>query len=130
WPPGVSAVAPRSNGRPCVLHRFVGKLAARCRHVVDTVALVRDPAISIVIPVFDEEGILHAAIVDLRERLAPHGLAVEIVLAENGSSDRTVEVARALAAKFPEVRWFSIAEPNYGAALRRGIEEARAPIVV
>jgi glycosyltransferase involved in cell wall biosynthesis len=88
------------------------------------------PAISIVIPVFEEEGILHAAIVDLRERLSPHGLSIEIVLAENGSTDGTVEVARTLAAKFPEVRWISIDEPNYGAALRRGIEEARAPIVV
>ncbi len=92
--------------------------------------MVPPPVISIVIPIFDEEGILHAAIVDLRERLSHHGLAVEIVLAENGSTDGTIAVARALAAKFPEVRWISIDEPNYGAALRCGIEAARAPIVV
>jgi glycosyltransferase involved in cell wall biosynthesis len=88
------------------------------------------PEITIVVPVFDEEGILHAAVVDLRERLSPHALSVEILLAENGSTDGTVEVARALAAKFPEVRWLSIPEANYGAALRRGIEEARGAIVV
>ena len=88
------------------------------------------PDITIVIPVFDEEGILHAAVVDLRERLSPYGLSVEILLAENGSTDGTIEVARTLAAKCPEVRWLSIAEPNYGAALRRGIEEARGAIVV
>ncbi len=88
------------------------------------------PEVSIVIPVFDEEGILHASVVDLRERLGPHGIAYEILLAENGSLDRTVGVARELAAKFPEVRWLSIGEPNYGAALRRGIEEARGRFVV
>ena len=88
------------------------------------------PDITIVIPVFDEEGILHAAVVDLRERLSPYRLSVEILLAENGSTDGTIEVARTLAAKCPEVRWLSIAEPNYGAALRRGIEEARGAIVV
>lgn len=88
------------------------------------------PDITVVIPVFDEEGILHAAVVDLRERLSPYGLSVEILLAENGSTDRTIEVARTLAAKFPEVRWLSIPEPNYGAALRRGIEDARGAIVV
>ena len=84
------------------------------------------PDITIVIPVFDEEGILHAAVVDLRERLSPYGLSFEVLLAENGSRDGTIAVARTLAAKFPEVRWLSIAEPNYGAALRRGIALVRA----
>ena len=54
------------------------------------------PEVSIVIPVFDEEGILHASIVDLRERLGPHGLRYEILLAENGSTDGTIGVARDL----------------------------------
>ena len=51
------------------------------------------PEISIVIPVYNEEGILHSAVVDLRERLAPFGWSYEIVLAENGSRDRTLTIA-------------------------------------
>jgi glycosyltransferase involved in cell wall biosynthesis len=86
--------------------------------------------ISIVIPIYNEEGILHASVVDLHERLAPLGLRYEIVLAENGSRDRTVEVARELEEKYPEVRYLSIGEPNYGLALRRGILEARGAIVI
>jgi glycosyltransferase involved in cell wall biosynthesis len=90
-----------------------------------------DPRISIVIPVYNEEAILHAAVVDLRERLRPFDWSYEIVLAENGSRDRTVEIAAELAAKYPEVRFFSFGEPNYGGALRRGIvEEARGDIVI
>lgn len=86
--------------------------------------------ISIVIPVYNEEAILHAAVVDLRERLAPLGWSYEIVLAENGSRDRTVEIAEQLAAKYHDVRTFSLGEPNYGKALRRGITEARGALVI
>jgi glycosyltransferase involved in cell wall biosynthesis len=88
------------------------------------------PFLSIVIPVYNEEAILHAAIVDLRERLAPLGWSYEIIVAENGSRDRTVEIATQLSAKYPEVRSFSLGEPNYGKALRRGIEQARGELVL
>jgi glycosyltransferase involved in cell wall biosynthesis len=90
-----------------------------------------DPVdVSIVIPIYNEEGILHAAIVDLHERLLPLGLRYEIVLAENGSRDRTLEVARELGEKYPEVRFLSVGEPNYGRALRAGILDARGDIVI
>jgi glycosyltransferase involved in cell wall biosynthesis len=57
--------------------------------------------ISIVIPVYNEEGILRAAVVDLRERLSPLSWSYEILLAENGSRDRTVAIARELSQKYP-----------------------------
>ena len=82
------------------------------------------------IPVYNEEGILHSAVVDLRERLSPLGWKYEIILAENGSRDRTVELAKELAAKYPEVRSLSAGEPNYGKALRQGILKARGEIVL
>ncbi|AKT36233.1 glycosyltransferase family 2 protein [Chondromyces crocatus] len=88
------------------------------------------PDISIVIPVYNEEAILHAAVVDLRERLSPLDWRYEIVLAENGSRDATARIASDLAAKYPEVRTFSTGSPNYGAALRQGIEQARGAIVI
>jgi len=88
------------------------------------------PEVSFVIPVYNEEAILHAAVVDLRERLAPHGIRYEIILAENGSRDGTVEVARALCAKYPEVRLEQSDAPNYGRALRQGILRAHGTFVV
>jgi glycosyltransferase involved in cell wall biosynthesis len=94
-------------------------------------AAERTPDISIVIPVYNEEPILHAAIVDLRERLRPFAWSYEIVIAENGSRDRTLGIAAELAEKFPEVRYFSFGQPNYGGALRKGIlEMARGKIVI
>lgn len=88
------------------------------------------PEISIVIPVYNEEGILHAAVVDLRERLAPFGWNYEIVLAENGSRDGTIVIASELSRKYPEVRLLSVGEPNYGLALRAGILAARGEYVL
>lgn len=88
------------------------------------------PHISIVIPVYNEEGILHSAVVDLRERLGPLGWRYEVILAENGSRDGTVAIAKELAEKYPEVRWLSAGEPNYGKALRAGILAARGELVL
>jgi glycosyltransferase involved in cell wall biosynthesis len=88
------------------------------------------PEVSFVIPVFNEEAILHAAVVDLRERLAPHAISYEIVLAENGSCDATADIARQLGARYPEVRLVQSPTPNYGVALRQGILEARGNWVI
>jgi len=94
-----------------------------------------DPHISIVIPVYNEEAILHAAVVDLRERLKPLGWTYEVILAENGSKDRTVEIGQELAAKYGDprdgqVQLLSLGEPNYGKALKQGILLARGDLVL
>lgn len=88
------------------------------------------PMITVVIPVYNEEGILVSSVLGLREQLKELGMSFEILLAENGSSDRTVELCRELAEKHPDVDSFSIAEPNYGKALKEGILRARGTIVV
>lgn len=88
------------------------------------------PEVSIVIPIYNEEAILHAAVVDLRTRLEQVDWTYELCLAENGSSDGTVEVAQALSERYAEVHTFSIGEPNYGLALRRGIARAAGCFVL
>lgn len=88
------------------------------------------PRISIVIPVYNEEAILHAAVVDLRERLAPLAWSYEIILAENGSRDGTIRIAEELREKYPEVKLLSAGEPNYGKALKLGILQAQGELVL
>ena len=82
------------------------------------------------IPVYNEEAILRAAVVDLVDRLEPLGWSYELILAENGSTDRTPEVTRELCARFPQLVWRHTDEPNYGSALRDGILHARGEIVL
>src|SRR5271165_6385345 len=94
-----------------------------------------EPNISIVIPIYNEQAILHAAVVDVRERLKPMGWSYEIILAENGSKDRTIEIGHELAAKYADpadgqVKIISMGEPNYGKALKQGILLARGDLVI
>ncbi len=88
------------------------------------------PRVSIVIPVYNEEGILHEAVETLCRELAALGWTYEVLLAENGSSDHTVELGEHLAAELPGVTIFSVPEPNYGRALREGIMRARGEFVI
>jgi glycosyltransferase involved in cell wall biosynthesis len=97
--------------------------------------MTKDPRITIVIPVYNEQGILHSAVVDLRERLKPFGWNYEIILAENGSKDRTIEIGQDLASKYGDpsdgqVKIISMGEPNYGKALKQGILLARGELVI
>ncbi|MEO6952948.1 MAG: glycosyltransferase [Polyangia bacterium] len=88
------------------------------------------PHVSIVIPVYNEEGILHASVIDLIERLEAFPFRYEILLSENGSRDRTVQIGEELAAKYAQVHIHSLGEPNYGKALKQGIMRARGELVV
>jgi glycosyltransferase involved in cell wall biosynthesis len=88
------------------------------------------PHISIVIPVYNEEGILHASVVDLIERLEAFPFSYEILLAENGSRDGTVAIGQELADKYAQVHIHSLGEPNYGKALKQGILRARGTLVM
>ena len=89
-----------------------------------------DPLLSIVIPVYNEEGILREAITELRAALGAFDWTYEILICENGSVDQTPQLAQHLAAECPEVRTLSVGEPNYGKALRAGILEARGAYVI
>lgn len=88
------------------------------------------PSISIVIPVYDEEAILRAAILELFDRLSLLPWPYEILIAENGSTDRTLEIATELASRFDEIRCHHTTAPNYGKALREGILSAEGEIVI
>jgi glycosyltransferase involved in cell wall biosynthesis len=91
---------------------------------------VGDPELSVVIPVYNERSILRTSVDELCGELDARGLVAEIVLAENGSKDDTVAIARAIAAERPQVSTFSYPQPNYGGALREGIRRARGTFVV
>jgi glycosyltransferase involved in cell wall biosynthesis len=88
------------------------------------------PHLSIVIPVYNEEGIVRGSVLELEEKLRRFGWSYELLLCENGSRDRTVEIGKELEAEHPHVRMLSIGQPNYGLAMRQGILEARGRYVI
>jgi glycosyltransferase involved in cell wall biosynthesis len=89
-----------------------------------------EPHVSVVIPVYNEEGILRGSVLELEEKLRRFGWSYEILLCENGSRDRTVEMGKQLEAEHPGVRMLSVHQPNYGLAMRTGILEARGTFVI
>jgi glycosyltransferase involved in cell wall biosynthesis len=88
------------------------------------------PHISIVIPVYNEESIVEQAGTELASGLEARGWDYEIIFAENGSRDRTQEILAAMCSKNPHLSWFHSETPNYGAALKSGIQRARGELVV
>ena len=90
----------------------------------------RLPRVELVIPVLNEAREIERSVHTLRSFLAasfpyPWGL----VIADNGSSDGTREIAMRLARELPDVRAFSIDKRGRGRALRKAWTESDADIV-
>lgn len=88
------------------------------------------PQLSIVIPVYNEESIVEQAGAELAAGLDARGWDYEIIFAENGSRDRTQEILERMTKANPRLKWFHSERPNYGTALKLGIQMARGEIVV
>lgn len=88
------------------------------------------PAISVVIPVHNEAGFIESALPRLVEALEPVPADYEVVIAENGSTDDTAELAASFALTDPRFTVLRLPDPDYGAAMRRGFETARGDWVV
>jgi len=88
------------------------------------------PELSIVLPVYNEARILRQSLEELQKRMHETGLRYEVIVAENGSRDGTIDIAQEHADQHPEVQVFSYPEPNYGGALREAIFRARGEFVV
>jgi hypothetical protein len=81
--------------------------------------------LTILMPCLNEAETIDTCIGKACEFLARSGIAGEILIADNGSSDGSVELALARGA-----RVVAVAERGYGAALRAGIAAARGRFVV
>lgn len=83
--------------------------------------------LSVVIPIRNEEKILEPEI----RKLIPAVDAViagrdyEILLIENGSTDKTLSIAENLSAVLPKTRVMSSKYPDYGKAMKEGILQSR-----
>ena len=81
--------------------------------------------VSAVIPCLNEEKTIGICVKKAFSSFAELGVRGEVVVADNGSTDHSIEVARALGA-----RVVSEEAKGYGAALRRGITESLGEIIV
>jgi glycosyltransferase involved in cell wall biosynthesis len=80
--------------------------------------------LSVVMPCLNEAETLEVCINKARTALEEHGISGEVLIADNGSTDGSQEIARRCGARVVDV-----AEKGYGSALRGGIEAARGRYV-
>jgi glycosyltransferase involved in cell wall biosynthesis len=85
----------------------------------------RAPELSVVMPCLDEADTLATCLTKARRALDEAGIDGEIIVADNGSTDGSVEIARAHGARVVHV-----AERGYGSALMGGIAAARGRFVL
>ena len=77
--------------------------------------------LTILMPCLNEEDALPFAIEDAKELIRILGVCGEVLIVDNGSTDRSREIAES----FEGVRVVACNESGYGNALRYGIERAR-----
>lgn len=80
-------------------------------------------------PAHDEESFLASAVREVVGGLRARHIIFEVLVVENGSTDRTVAIAENLAEELPEVSTFSLDEADYGLALQRGFRSATGELV-
>jgi dolichol-phosphate mannosyltransferase len=87
--------------------------------------------LSIVVPVYNEEGSLPLLWPEIRDALAPTGLHYEVIFVDDGSRDRSAEIARAFHEQDPRVRLLRL-KTNAGetAATDAGLRAVRGRWVV
>ncbi len=87
----------------------------------------KPPLLSVVVPCYNER----ATVAELLRRVKEVPIDKEIIVIDDKSTDGSKDVVASLAAQWPEIR--HILQPvnqGKGAAIRRGIEEARGDIVL
>jgi len=83
------------------------------------------PEVSVVMPCLNEADTLATCIVKAHRAFAEHGIAGEVVIADNGSTDGSQDIARNHGA-----RVVPVAARGYGNALMGGIAAARGRFVI
>ena len=87
--------------------------------------------VDVVIPVYNEQDDLEPSVLKLRQYLLDHvGYDWRIVIADNASTDRTLEIAQALTERYPgQVTYVHLDQKGRGRALRKAWTQSDADIV-
>ncbi len=119
------ARAAEGKGTDVVMEAADGTNKARARATEPVAAseATADQAqsLSVVIPAYNEEGAVRRTVEDVRAALDTTGIEHEIIVINDGSTDRTLDEARASGA----IVLSNQVNMGYGAALKSGVRKAR-----
>jgi len=87
--------------------------------------------LSVVIPARDEEGCIASTAEHLHLELRLHDIAHEIIVVDDGSTDRTAAIVTSLSERIPEVRLLKNGPPHgFGRAIIQGLQQINGDAVV
>jgi glycosyltransferase involved in cell wall biosynthesis len=131
--PMASSAAERSQHRVrnwdarASVSKLLGQLRAAPLHKTSTFSTAITQialSLSFVFPCLNEEATLEKVVRQARASLDTLGVPSEVVVADNGSTDRSIHIAQSLGC-----RVVNVPVRGYGAALRAGIEAAHGEYV-
>jgi glycosyltransferase involved in cell wall biosynthesis len=93
--------------------------------LADSVGAAQPVDVSVVIPCLNEANSLALCVDKAMAAFRKAGLSGEVVVADNGSTDGSIQIAEEHGA-----RVLRVTERGYGAALRAGIAAARGPFII
>ena len=85
----------------------------------------RELELSVVMPCLNEAATIERCVTSARRAMDAHGVSGEVIVADNGSTDGSREIAERAGA-----RVVPVADPGYGAALMGGIAAAKGRFVL
>ena len=90
-----------------------------------------EPFLSVVVPAYNEFLRIGKSLEKIQRYLASKDFASELIVVDDGSTDRTPELLREVAASFPAMRVLRN-EPNRGKgfSVRRGVLDARGELIL
>jgi len=87
--------------------------------------------LSVVIPAKNEEGCIASTVEHLHLELRLHNIPHEIIVVDDGSSDRTAEIMTELAGRIPEARLVTNGPPpGFGRAIAHGLRHMHGDAAV
>jgi glycosyltransferase involved in cell wall biosynthesis len=87
-------------------------------------------ALSVILPAFNEEVLLDSCVRQLHHALTALQVAAEVIIVDDGSRDRTAEIADRLAGELPGVIACHQANQGIGGAFRTGVQRATGEYLI
>ena len=103
----------------------MAEAADKARDVVS-----QQPKYGIVIPIHNESECLENEVAEIVSDCEGFGVDYELILAENGSTDDTLAIARRLEAQNPRIRAMQCPVPDYGYAMKTGMLASSGDYIV
>ncbi len=121
-PPAAEQHRPATSGSPA---NAVQQSLDRLDQLVKSASDERAIELSVVMPCLNEADTLATCIDKCNQVFQAEGLAAEVIIADNGSTDGSIEIAQQYGARVVHVK-----EKGYGNALRGGIAAAEGKYVI